>query len=432
MTLPVLMERWLESLEGSIGDGTIGMCRMHFEAHLMPHFGAPGNITTATINEFARKRLKVVKRKTVQKERSTLRSFMSWCHESGYLPSPPAMPPMPWRQKGTPFAVRRRGKATDIEPEEARAIIAALPSWSKARLGVPAFPVRARFIVMYETALRPATLNVLSVPEHYTRGSSKLVIADEIDKARYGRELPLSRLAQEALDSVARGSGLIFGKHDYRNHLERAAKLVLKPEKAATFCAYDFRHTRATELADGGDMRGVMYVLGHKNASTTDVYVRPNFKAAKKVLGLVSDTPTRVIGRLVGVPKRHDLIPITARRAKTRGRTGTGFIPPEPESTHTDPGCALTLGDRALAIIESAAGQVPPDPDAVIEFVRDALTADALGQLALGVLEGGPFALLHLVRLAELVVERDAKVTHNKGAPVASAGAPDDPAKGEP
>ena len=32
---------------------------------------------------------------------------------------------------------------------------------------VTEFPIRARFIVAYETGLRPGTLDALSVPQHY-------------------------------------------------------------------------------------------------------------------------------------------------------------------------------------------------------------------------------------------------------------------------
>ncbi len=52
-------------------------------------------------------------------------------------------------------------------------LIAALPVWSNPR-NAPRFPVRARFIVAYETSLRPSTLSALSVPEHYTAGASAL------------------------------------------------------------------------------------------------------------------------------------------------------------------------------------------------------------------------------------------------------------------
>lgn len=47
--------------------------------------------------------------------------------------------------------------------------------------------MRQRFVIAFETALRPETLDRLSVPEHYVRGAATLTITDEIDKARFGR-----------------------------------------------------------------------------------------------------------------------------------------------------------------------------------------------------------------------------------------------------
>ncbi len=37
-------------------------------------------------------------------------------------------------------------------------------------------PIRPRYVVAYETMLRPATVSRLSVPEHYTRGALELVL----------------------------------------------------------------------------------------------------------------------------------------------------------------------------------------------------------------------------------------------------------------
>jgi hypothetical protein len=78
-------------------------------------------------------------------------------------------------------------------------------------------------VVAYETALRPATVDALSVPQHYTKGAASLTITYEIDKARYGSSLPLSDEARAALDAVVHERGLIFGCHDYDDQLKKAA-----------------------------------------------------------------------------------------------------------------------------------------------------------------------------------------------------------------
>ena len=76
----------------------------------------------------------------------------------------------------------------------------------------------------WETALRPRTIARLTAPGDYHRGATTLQIRDEIDKNRFGRELPLTDTARAALDSVCPTSGLIFGHHDCTMLLRRAAK----------------------------------------------------------------------------------------------------------------------------------------------------------------------------------------------------------------
>lgn len=284
VTLGMLSNRWLADMQGSLDPRTIGLYRLHFTAHLIPHFGAAQGIVKASIAEYGRERLRVVKRATVQKERSTLRSFLAWCHEQGYLSELPDFPDLPRRATGTSFHRRRRGKPTELSPQECSALIAALPEWAVSKK-TGRFPVRARFKFMFETSLRPATLDALCVPEHYSRGAETLRISDEDDKARFGREVPLSAEARAALDAVCPDAGSIFGTHDYREQLKRAAEKVLPPHKAATFCAYDFRHGRLTQLAETGNLPGVAYLAGHKRVTTTSIYVKPGARAAKAVLG---------------------------------------------------------------------------------------------------------------------------------------------------
>lgn len=203
------------------------------------------------------------------------------------LTAPLEVPPLPTRKKranrGTPFHERRRGAATPITAEQARAIVALLPEQSESKKEEP-FAIRARFALMLETGLRPKTLDQLRVPEHYTKGAEVLRITAGIDKNEYARTLPLTDVARAALDSVCPGEGLIFGRHDYRPQLQKAAKQVLPPHLAATFTAYDLRHRCATELAATGDLTGAAYLMGHKQVTTLNRYARPEQSAAARVL----------------------------------------------------------------------------------------------------------------------------------------------------
>ena len=81
---------------------------------------------------------------------------------------------------------RGNAKAVQVTDEEARAIIALLPEYSKGKR-VPMFPNRTRFALQLELGLRNGTLDGLSVPEHYTKGSEVLRITKDIDKNSYER-----------------------------------------------------------------------------------------------------------------------------------------------------------------------------------------------------------------------------------------------------
>lgn len=288
---------WLADVEHELDPGTVGTMLVyvrHFEAY----FGTMGGLTDAACARYGRQRLACVKRQTVRKELSALRRFLKWCSEQALLSRVPALPPLSGRSPGTAFSQRRRSKATPLTPEEAETIVELLPAWASSKTGEP-FAVRARFRVAWETALRPGTLDMLSVPENYVSGGSLVVITDEIDKVRFGREVPLTLQAKKALDSVAPRAGIIFGRHNYRVQLAKAAAKVLPPERARNFTAYDLRHARATQWAEGGNLVGVAYLLGHKQVTTTNKYARPNQAAARRVLKLEDSAAIKWFGTQV-------------------------------------------------------------------------------------------------------------------------------------
>jgi hypothetical protein len=113
-----------------------------------------------------------------------------------------------------------------------------------------------------------------------------LVIRNEADKNRFGRELPLSEAARDALDSVCPKSGSIFGRHDCIMLLRRAAQTAgIDDYRATRISDYDFRHSAATHLGrSSNNLPGVMYLLGHKQPATTACYMRPQKDAAAEVL----------------------------------------------------------------------------------------------------------------------------------------------------
>jgi hypothetical protein len=175
-----------------------------------------------------------------------------------------------------------------LEPEQIGAILAALPE--RVHKGRRAGdPIRAYYTLLWETGLRPATLARLQAAD-YVRPRGVLVIRSSADKARYGREVPLSEAARAALDAVCSETGSIFGRRDYRDSLKRAAaRAGLPPEISRRVSPYTFRHSRISQLAwVTNDLRGVAYLAGHRDLTTTSRYVHGNVDAGRRVLEAVA------------------------------------------------------------------------------------------------------------------------------------------------
>lgn len=234
-------------------------------------------------------RLHSVLRTTARKELSTLSGFLAWAKSKRYLASLPERTKLPSGMKGKRIG-SQRAKSVFVTHAQALAIIELLPEWA-ARGSRPsdekskvkgAYRVRDTMRFAYETGLRPATLARLSVPTHWSPGRATLTITDDADKSRYGREVPLSKVAAAILERVAPDAGLIFGKHDYRHHYKSAAAKVLPPELADDFAPYDLRHGRARLLlAASGDILGTGFLLGHRQATTTNHYLRGSLAAGQ-------------------------------------------------------------------------------------------------------------------------------------------------------
>lgn len=223
-----------------------------------------------------RKRLREARAKTVRSEVSALRNLLRWLVETGELAEMPLVPSVPKSALGVPSKQRTRVAAPELAPSEVKRFLAKLPD--KSALG---WWVRPRCELLYETGLRPFTVDALSVPEHWAPRSTTLKITDEIDKEGFARELPLTKRAIAILKRCAPEAGVIFGQHKYYRYIRKAAALALSPAKAAIFTGQHLRSARATHLLDGGaSITGAQYLLGHRRAATTSRYVRPSMKQA--------------------------------------------------------------------------------------------------------------------------------------------------------
>ena len=280
LPLDELVARWILSISGSeVRANTAKLYELHMRAHIIDFFGTLDRMTRAQIGNYQRERLRVVMRSTLRKERHTIASFMAWGKEQGLVDQDFEMPALP--KGGGTRATTRAPEAVALAPAQVEAFLAALPEMSRGKIRQSKrFVVRNRFIVAWETGLRPITIDQLSMPEHFTLGIAELRIADEIDKNRFGRTVAISARARAALEASAAGPGLIFGRHDHRLYVAAAAAEAGLPKG---FYPYALKHNAMTAWAEDGDSpMAVAYMVGHKRITTTAGYMRLRKDAADR------------------------------------------------------------------------------------------------------------------------------------------------------
>lgn len=244
-------------------------------------------------DEFLSWRLQLVTRSTMKKEKSNLCLFFEWLKAHHYIKSLPAVS-LP-KGAGTKKLSNGRGYVIDLKPTEAARIVAAMPVWSnrasRKQDQVGRFLVRPFFDFMSMTGLREATIERLEVPRNWQPGRKSIRLDDADDKAKYGREFPLTDAAAALLTEYAPDVGHIFGHHDFRKHVKAAAAIVFadRPELAEKFGGYHLRHFIGTYLAGraGTNLPAVQHVLGHKDLGTTSKYVHATEADARTLLEAV-------------------------------------------------------------------------------------------------------------------------------------------------
>lgn len=409
-SLEVLLAEWRGAMVTSVDRETIDKMYRPHSAHIAAFFkDKPMAITKATIVDYSRAALGRVHRRSVQKELSTLRGFLTWCVERELLDVAPVVPALPRKAQGTRAKPARVN--TLLTPDEARGTIAFLPEWATSKRTGSSFPVRSRFELAFETALRPATISRLAAGKHYVKGWDELKLSADIMKSRRDSVLPLNDRARAALDRVCPVEGLIYGRHDYRDALDLAARKavergILAAEKARTLSPYDLRHSRATECAENStNLSAIQGLLDHTDLKSTMRYVHPTVKAVRQLLKEVSGAPTRKSGGLVGV-KIVNEVPAVRR---SRFELERPYRTPEPEAE-----VFLALRGRAKELLKCAAGDIPVAHHLLTDFARDCLRLTKVGRLALGVIDGGLHAPLRALELAQLMAELSDNATQEE------------------
>jgi integrase len=281
-SLTTLWADWIDTRDGAIDEDTANEHERYAVATIIPFFGSLDRITEAGAEDYGRARLAAVSRSTVLKELSALRMFMKWCKRRGIIEKVPELPNPPPKSVGKSASPKVR---VELTPEQIEDFIAALPERTKRGKK----PARAFARFVWETSLRYETVASIVAPGDYRRGDDSLLIRPECDKSRYGRRVPLSQGAREAIDSVCPDVGLIFGPMNARASWKAAALEIGLPEDLAGHVSpHDLRHARITLWANTtADLTGIAFLAGHKSVTTTALYVHSKEEAARRVLAAI-------------------------------------------------------------------------------------------------------------------------------------------------
>ncbi len=258
---------WVVDLEAELDELTADTYGGYISAHWQPFFLSLNRLVTRSVNDYIRARLKKVKRKTLLKELSALRRFCAWLFEKGFIREIPVIESPPSNVTGTPDkTTTHKAGPVEVSEREIAQFIAHLPAWSLGKNGKRKFRVREALEFEYETGLRTQTVATI-IGADYIKETGKLRVRDETDKARWGRDLPLSERARKILDSVgAKDLEPFFGKASGKRR------------------EHHYREYRSHLVDRTADLRGTAYLLGHKEITTMNKYAKPTERAAERAL----------------------------------------------------------------------------------------------------------------------------------------------------
>jgi site-specific recombinase XerD len=209
---------------------------------------------------------------TLAKELSGLRRFLGWCGKRGYLTEMPHWDAPKPTSDHQPICLTR---------EQMEQLLAELPE----RTRIKKSPARAWFVVMWATSFRKGTMARLRW-EDVDLKARTITVRASADKKKYGRTVPLTEAAVQALKALSPGIGLVFGTHDFRQCVRAAAKRAKLPENVQKLIANHFvRHSRLTDMASRSkNIAAIQHMAGHKNLASTMRYVHGSLEGARALL----------------------------------------------------------------------------------------------------------------------------------------------------
>lgn len=259
--LAVLCEQWLEDVASELAEDSSPVYETYIR-HWCEAMPTIGNVTTDRIGDCQRALLKKMTRGSVEKVMTGFRRFLRWAEEKRIIREVPAFPRLAKKAIGTAAAGVRRVPSYVLTEEEVESILA----WSKQD---------PFFVVCWETGLRPvSTLSRLRREDLTPFG---LVIRPECDKNGWGRTVPLSARARQALEV-----GLPFGR---KARLKRFKRAAMKALGRRDVTIYDLKHARITKWVDERKkVTGISFLTGVSAETLFKRYVKPSRRAAEEVL----------------------------------------------------------------------------------------------------------------------------------------------------
>jgi integrase len=280
--LDALFALFIDSIAGKKSDGYVVKMESHFRAHFSGRWTRIDELTGPALELYASERLREITRLgrptstvTVHKELTTISRFLRWARKTGHLEEVPVFERVKAVSDYTP---------PDYSAEQTKQLLAALPdrlSHSKRQ------PVREFFTVQWAQAFRPdAELGSLRWMD-ISLSRREMTVRQSQDKAREGRTISMAPETYRILSKMAKDAqpiptALIFGRHNFRASLEKAADSLGLPRPTR----HNLRHFRLTELGHSKEtaVGALKYFAGHKLLATTDRYVRSRTKATKDML----------------------------------------------------------------------------------------------------------------------------------------------------
>jgi integrase len=323
---------------GEITKRTATLYKLHLRLRFLPRWSKLSDVTRGTLASYQAERLKEVRFETVKKELSTIRQVLRFAEERGWVGQVPKFPRAPSKSRGTRHKNGPSGFTAGFTSTMALDIIRELPELSRAsRIDGERWPLKAHFRFQFETGLRPGLLAGLRYGVHWRKGQTFLHITEEIDKNRWARDVPLTADAIAALESVTpKADGRFFDARDWRDSLRAAAERAGLPEEIARRVhPYDMRHARTTEWVNNtGKPLAVGYLVGHKQATTTNRYSHADRAQAEELIRLTADSGADSGGESK-TPEAVSCDPAPGEAvsgcAKERTRTSTGVTPLAPQ-----------------------------------------------------------------------------------------------------